>query len=171
MEKVWGWNRPSEVLEKWRDLAAKHQLLQEDQYAQGYEDDLDILVNAVKQCDKRDKDGPYLCRAIWRRKHARRRHVDRQKKLECCEEERAPPAKPKSKHLTWERVFGNSHVPKALSLISTAPSLSFHTLCRVRHYDKPRTKIENGWLICGTCVLQTHQFSSVMSCSPGASRS
>ena len=44
MEKVWGWNRPTEVLEQWRDLAAKHQIPHEDRYLQGYEDDLDILV-------------------------------------------------------------------------------------------------------------------------------
>ena len=41
--------------------------------------------------------------------------MDRQKKLECCEEVRAPPGKPKSKHINWERVFGNVEVPKALS--------------------------------------------------------
>ena len=104
MEKVWGWNRPTEVLENWRDLAAKHQIPNGGRYLKGYEDDLDVVVNALKKNDKNDKDRPHLCRAIWRRKRARRRHVDRQKKLECCEEERAPPAKPKSKHLNWERV-------------------------------------------------------------------
>ena len=33
------WNSPTEVLEKWRDLAAKHQLHHGDRYFQGYEDD------------------------------------------------------------------------------------------------------------------------------------
>ena len=104
MEKVWDWTKPSEVLENWRGLAAKHQILHGDPYLQGYEDDLDVLVNALKKSDKSDKsdkDRPHPCGAIWRRKRARRRHVDRQKKLGCCEEEQAPPAKPKSKHLDW----------------------------------------------------------------------
>ena len=104
VEKVWDWTKPSEVLENWRDLTAKRQIPHEDRYLQRYEDDLDVLVNALKKSDKSDKDRPHLCRAIWRRKRARRRHVDRQKKLECCEEERAPPSKPKSKHFNWERV-------------------------------------------------------------------
>ena len=50
-----------------------------------------------------------------RSKHARRRLLDRKKELESCEEGRAPPRKSKSKHLDWQRVFGSSDVPKALS--------------------------------------------------------
>ena len=42
MEKVWGWSRPPEVLENWRDLAAKHQIPHDERYLQGYEDDLDV---------------------------------------------------------------------------------------------------------------------------------
>ena len=109
------WSRPAEVLENWRDLAAKHQIPHEDRYLQGYEDDSDVLVHSLKKSDKNDKDQPHLCRATWRRKRARRRLVDRQKKIECCEEGRAPLGKPKSKHLNWERMFGNVEVPKALS--------------------------------------------------------
>ena len=73
--------------------------LQNIKIPQGYEDDLDALMYALKESHKNDKDRPHFCRAIWRRKRARRRHVDRQKKLECCEEGQAPPGKPKSKHL------------------------------------------------------------------------
>ena len=115
VEKVWDWSRPAEVLESWRIVAAEHQIPQGNRYLQGYEDDLDVLVRTLKESDKNDKDRPHLCRAIWRRKRARRRHMDRQKKLECCEEGRAPPGKPKSKHVNWERVFGNEEVPKAIS--------------------------------------------------------
>ena len=79
------------------------------------EGNLDALVQTLKETDKNDKDRPHLCRAIWRRKRARRRHVDRQKKIECCEEGRAPPVKTKSKHIKWSRVFGEEEVPKALS--------------------------------------------------------
>ena len=80
-----------------------------------FKDTKTVLVQTLKESDKNDKDRPRLCRAIWRRKHARRRHVDRQKKLECCEEGRAPLAKTKSKHINWSRVFGKEEVPKALS--------------------------------------------------------
>ena len=77
----------------------------EDRHLQGYEDDLDVLVNALKKSDKTTKidhtsversgAGNVPDAATWR-----------QKKLECCEEGRAPPGKPKTKHLNWERVFG-----------------------------------------------------------------
>ena len=94
---------------------AEHQIPQVNQYFQGYQDNLDVLVQTLKETDKNDKNRPHLCRAIWCRKRARRRHVDRQKKLECCEEGRAPPVKTKSKHINWSRVFGKEEVPKALS--------------------------------------------------------
>ena len=59
----------------------------------------------------------------------------------------------------------------SLSLISTAPSLSSQTRCRFRHYDRARTNIENGGLLCGTHALQTLPFFNVMlSCPPNASR-
>ena len=115
MEKIWNWSRPAEVLENWRTVAAEHQIPQANRYLQGYEDNLDVLVQDLKETDKNDEDRPHLCRAIWRRKRARRRHVDRQKKLECCEEGRAPPDKAKSKHINWSREIGEEEVPKALS--------------------------------------------------------
>ena len=115
MEKVWNWSRPAEVLENWRIVAAEHQIPEENRYLQGYEDNLDVLVQTLKESDKNDKDRPHLCRAILRRKRARRRHVDRQKKLECCEERRGPPVKMKSKHIHWSTVFGEEEVPKAHS--------------------------------------------------------
>ena len=74
-EMRWRRTKPSEVLENWRGLAAKHQIPHGDPYLQGYEDDLDVLVNALKKSDKSDKsdkDRPHPCRAIWRRKRARR---------------------------------------------------------------------------------------------------
>ena len=142
MEKFWSWSRPTKVLENWRDLAAKHQIPHEYRYWQGYEDDLDVLVNALKKSDKNDKDRPHLCRAIWRRKRARRRHVDRQKKLECCEEGPALRGKPKSKHINRER--SGTWRSRKLSLSSTAQSSSSQTRCRFGHCDKPRTKNENG---------------------------
>ena len=119
MDKVWDWSRPAEVLESWRTVAAEHQILQENKHLQGYEDDLDVLVRTLKESDKNDKDRPHLCRAIWRRKRARRRHVDRPKKLECCDEGRAPPGKPKSKDINWERAFVNEEVPNGGDLPST----------------------------------------------------
>ena len=115
MKQAWDWTRPRDVRETWRELAAKHQLPHGDRYLQGYEDDLSNLEKALKKSDKHDTDRPHLRRAIWRSKRARRRHVKRQNMLECCEEERAPPGQAKSKHLNWERVFGNSDDPKGLS--------------------------------------------------------
>ena len=119
----------------WRDLAAKHQLPQEHRYLQAYEDGLSSRQDALKNSVKYDKDCQHLCRAIWRRKRARRRHVDGTKKLECCEEERAPPGKSKYKHVNWERVCGSSDVPKALSYFN----------CTIFEFPlRPRTKIENA---------------------------
>ena len=117
MEKVRDWNRPAEVLETWRDLDIKFPM--ETDTCKGYEDDLDVLLKALNKSDKDDKDRPNLCREIWRKRRARRCHVDRQKKMECCEKGRAPPAKPKSKRLNWVRVFGNRNVPISLSLSNT----------------------------------------------------
>ena len=57
MEKVWDWSRPTDVLENWRDLAARHQIPHGDRYLQGYEDDVDVLVNALKKSDKK-RQGP-----------------------------------------------------------------------------------------------------------------
>ena len=120
------WNKPEigpDQERYWRNsLAAKHQLCHGDRHLQGYEDDLSNLEKALKKSDKHDTDRPHLCRAIWRRKRARRRHVYRQNKWECCEEKRAPPGQAKSKHLNWERVFGNSDDPKGLSYFYSAIS-------------------------------------------------
>ena len=132
------WSRPAEVLENWRTPAAEHQIPQENRYLQGYEDNLDVLVQTRKETDKNDKDRPHLCRAVWRRKRARRRHVDRQKKLECCEEGRAPPVKTKSKHINWSRVFGEEEVPKALS---TAQSSSSRTQLMVKSCNRTKTVV------------------------------
>ena len=55
----------------------KKQLPHEDRYLQGYEDDLSSLEDALKNSVKHDKDLQHFCRAMWRRKRARRRHVDR----------------------------------------------------------------------------------------------
>ena len=51
MEKMWDWSRPAEVLENWRTVAAEHQLPQENRYLQGFEDNLDALVQNLKETD------------------------------------------------------------------------------------------------------------------------
>ena len=64
-------------------------------------DDLSSLEDALKHSYNHDKDRQHLWRAIWGRTRARRSHLERQNKLECCEEGRALPGKPKSKHINW----------------------------------------------------------------------
>ena len=119
MEKVWDWSRLAEVLESWRIVAAEHQIPQGNGYLQGYEEDLDVLVRTLKESDKNDKDRPHLCRAIWRR-NVPDADMWTDKRNWNAEEGRAPPGKPKYKHINWERVFGNDEVPKALSEFCSA---------------------------------------------------
>ena len=147
---IWDWSRPTEVPEIWRDLAAKHQLSHE-------EDDLSSLEDDLKNSVQVRQGRQLLCRAIWRRKRPTRRHVDRTTKLEGCEEGRAPQGRSKSKHPNWEKVFGNSDVPKALTRI-----LQYHVRIP-KHSDGSETWTGRGRTSkMVTRVLQTHHLTSAM---------
>ena len=106
--------------------------LHEDRYLQGHEDDLDILVNALKKSDKHDKDRPHLWRAFWRRKRARRRHVDRQKKSWNAARRSGHLTPSPSRSISIGIASSGTLRSRKLSLISTAPPLSFQTQCRVQ---------------------------------------
>ena len=126
-----------------------------DRYFQGYEDDLDVLVNALKKSVKNDEDRPHLCRAIWRRKRARTPPCGQTAEAGMLRGEASTSHQAQVATSQFGSASSGTWKSRKLSLISAAPSLSFQPRCKVRHYDRPRTNIENGGLICGTRALQT----------------
>ena len=140
MEKVWEWNRPTGVLEIWRDLAATPQIPHGDRYLQGYEDDLDVLVNVSrKKRQKRQRPTTPLQSGLAQETCLTTPPGQKAKAGTLRGASTSRQAQVETSHLGEHLLeYGCS---EKLSLISTAPSLSFQTLCIVRHYERPRTKI------------------------------